>query len=136
MSEMQALRAVSRTLQIVADWRLQTVDQTLLPFDHRLIELDSAQVCREAIVQMQVRGAPLIGAVGAFGLAFGLREDASDAALAAAVDWLGQARPTAINLRWALDRVDKAVRDLAPSDRKSTRLNSSHEWISRMPSSA
>ncbi len=108
---------MSRTLQIVADWRLQTVDQTLLPFDHRLIELDSAQVCREAIVQMQVRGAPLIGAVGAFGLAFGLREDASDAALAAAVDWLGQARPTAINLRWALDRVDKAVKDLAPSRR-------------------
>jgi methylthioribose-1-phosphate isomerase len=59
---------------------------------------------------MQVRGAPLIGAVAAFGLAFALRERADDAALEAAHARLAATRPTAVNLRWALDRVSAAAR--------------------------
>ena len=57
-----------------------------------------------AILTMQVRGAPLIGATAAYGVVLALRRDASDAALAAAIDLLAKQRPTAINLRWALER--------------------------------
>lgn len=108
---------MSRTLQIAGPWRLCTPDQALLPFDERWIELTSATSCRDAIVHMQVRGAPLIGAVAAFGLAFALREEASDEGLDSAVAWLGSARPTAVNLRWALALVQQGVRALAPCDR-------------------
>ncbi|OYW32118.1 MAG: S-methyl-5-thioribose-1-phosphate isomerase [Methyloversatilis sp. 12-65-5] len=66
---------------------------------------------------MQVRGAPLIGAIGAFGLALALREAASDAALAEAVHTLGATRPTAVNLAWALQRVATRVRPLPPAAR-------------------
>jgi methylthioribose-1-phosphate isomerase len=108
---------MSRTLQIDALWRLRTPDQTLLPFEERWMELDSAEACRGAIVLMQVRGAPLIGAVGAFGLAFALREDPGDAGLERAMRWLGDARPTAVNLRWALNRIRDVVAPLAPGQR-------------------
>ncbi len=83
---------------------IRTLDQTRLPFERREIRLADAATCREAIVAMTVRGTPLIGAVAAFCLAFGLREDASDTALAKTRDWLASARPTAVNLAWALDR--------------------------------
>jgi methylthioribose-1-phosphate isomerase len=66
---------------------------------------------------MLVRGAPLIGATAAYGLALALREDASDANLAAAYGRLFEARPTAVNLRWAIDDVAARVRPLAPSAR-------------------
>ena len=66
---------------------------------------------------MQVRGAPLIGAVAAYGLALALRVDASDAGLAAAHAVLLATRPTAVNLRWALDRVRARVAGLAPDRR-------------------
>jgi methylthioribose-1-phosphate isomerase len=108
---------MSRTLQSDGAWRLRTVDQTLLPFEWRDIALTSAESCREAIVAMRVRGAPLIGAVGAYGLAFALREDPSDAALAAAIARLASARPTAVNLAWALERVRRHAIVLEPSQR-------------------
>ena len=66
---------------------------------------------------MAIRGAPLIGAVGAYGLALALQVDASDAALAQAHAALDATRPTAVNLRWALDRVRDAVKPLSPSAR-------------------
>jgi methylthioribose-1-phosphate isomerase len=66
---------------------------------------------------MQVRGAPLIGAAAAYGLALGLCRDASDAGLAEAYGVLHATRPTAINLKWALDEIAAGVRDLAPADR-------------------
>ena len=94
-----------------------TLDQTRLPFEQVTIELDSAQACWHAIRAMQVRGAPLIGAVGAYGLAFALREDASDAALQKATAWLLASRPTAVNLRWGLRRVADRVQPLAASAR-------------------
>jgi methylthioribose-1-phosphate isomerase len=68
---------------------------------------------------MQVRGAPLIGATGAYGLALALRADPSDAALAAAYDRLLTTRPTAVNLRWALDDVRNRVSALKPAERSA-----------------
>ena len=94
-----------RTLWLDDEQRLFTWDQTRLPFESIRIELGSAADCARAISSMQVRGAPLIGAVGAYGLAFALRADASDAGLAAARTALLATRPTAVNLRWALERV-------------------------------
>ena len=100
---------MSRTLRLDADGVLRTPDQTLLPFEHREIALQGAEDCRRAIVAMQVRGAPLIGAVGAWGLALALRDDPSDANLEESERALLAARPTAVNLRWALDRVRRRV---------------------------
>jgi len=89
------------TLQVNAD-HLITLDQTRLPFEQHWIRLDSLRTCEQAIVQMQVRGAPLIGAAAAFGMAFALREGYAPAA---AHQRLAATRPTAVNLQWALARV-------------------------------
>ena len=70
-----------------------------------------------AISAMQVRGAPLIGATAAYGLALALREDASDAGLKTAGEQLMATRPTAVNLRWAIEDVSGHVAALDPSDR-------------------
>ena len=106
-----------RTLWLDADARLMTWDQVRLPFETVEIELASAGDCVRAIWRMQVRGAPLIGAVGAYGLAFALRGDPSDAGLASAHAALLATRPTAVNLRWALDRIRWHVAGRAPEDR-------------------
>ena len=105
-----------RTLRVRGDV-VATVDQTRLPFEHVPLVLADAAACAEAIAAMRVRGAPLIGAVAAFGLAFALREAAGDAALAAAVERLASTRPTAVNLRWALARVAAAAAPCAPAAR-------------------
>jgi methylthioribose-1-phosphate isomerase len=94
-----------------------TFDQTLMPHRVVTIELRSMEDAARAISTMQVRGAPLIGATAAYGLALALDTDPSDAALAGAIEHLARQRPTAINLRWALDEVRKAVAPLAPSAR-------------------
>ncbi|MEM9173602.1 MAG: S-methyl-5-thioribose-1-phosphate isomerase [Myxococcota bacterium] len=104
------------------DEPLRIIDQTLLP--HRfeiatLLDLDSAAV---AIETMQVRGAPLIGATAAHGLALALERDASDGALAAAADRLRATRPTAVNLAWAIDRIADRVRAVASSERAAVAL--------------
>jgi methylthioribose-1-phosphate isomerase len=85
------------------------IDQTLLP--HRFITrtLRSCDEAAEAIRSMVVRGAPLIGVTGAYGLMLALQADPSDGALAAAFERLNATRPTAINLRWALERVRAMV---------------------------
>ncbi|MCM0609393.1 MAG: S-methyl-5-thioribose-1-phosphate isomerase [Ideonella sp. WA131b] len=88
------------------------IDQRLLP--HRLAfeTLATPEAVHHAIREMVVRGAPLIGATAAYGLALALRADAGDAALEAQTTWLKAARPTAVNLAWALDRVAQHVRAL------------------------
>jgi methylthioribose-1-phosphate isomerase len=95
-----------RTIWLDADGtKVHVIDQTKLPFQfetHVLAELADAVV---AIKDMIVRGAPLIGATGAYGLALAAGADASQGALMTAYDALLGARPTAVNLRWALDRV-------------------------------
>jgi methylthioribose-1-phosphate isomerase len=88
------------------------IDQTLLPHRFTTRTIRSCDEAAEAIRSMVVRGAPLIGVTGAFGLMLALQADPSDAALAAAFERLNATRPTAINLRWALERVRATVQPL------------------------
>ena len=93
------------------------IDQRLLPHEFRTLTLRTMEDCAEAIRNMTVRGAPLIGATAAYGICFALRDDPGDAGLAAAYATLHQTRPTAINLKWALDQMQAAVAPLPPGKR-------------------
>jgi methylthioribose-1-phosphate isomerase len=88
---------------------LMVIDQRALP--HRLLVecLTTPQAVFTAIRDMWVRGAPLIGATAAYGLAMQMRLDASNAALSTCVAMLNSARPTAVNLAWALDRMQRRL---------------------------
>lgn len=96
---------------------VEAIDQRALPHAVVPVRIAEADVAALAIRNMWIRGAPLIGAVGAYGLAMALGRDPSDAGLARAHAALDATRPTAVNLRWALDRVRRRVADLAPADR-------------------
>ena len=96
---------------------VEALDQRLLPHARVSVKIGDADAAALAIRRMWVRGAPLIGAVGAYGLAMALDRDASDLALARAHAALDATRPTAVNLRWALDRVRAAVSPLPPPER-------------------
>jgi methylthioribose-1-phosphate isomerase len=102
--------------------RVEVIDQTLLPHALRWCHLDSLAAYCHAISSMQVRGAPLIGITAAFGLAHALVEDASNENMARASAALLATRPTAINLRWALDQVSAAIAPLEPSQRARAAL--------------
>jgi methylthioribose-1-phosphate isomerase len=93
------------------------IDQTLLPYRYVTLRLETVADAARAIKSMQVRGAPLIGAVAAYGMALAMREDASDAGLERAYALLIATRPTAINLKWALDEMMAAVRNRARAER-------------------
>jgi methylthioribose-1-phosphate isomerase len=97
--------------------RVEILDQTRLPQVRSTLWLATAADAAQAIRAMQVRGAPLIGATAAYGLALGLRADPSAAGLATAHALLLAARPTAVNLRWALDRIRQKVATLAAPER-------------------
>jgi len=99
-----------------ARW-IEVLDQRALPHAIIRVKVGDADVAAMAIRKMWIRGAPLIGAVGAYGLALALDRDAGDAALAKAHAALDAMRPTAVNLRWALDRVRRAVAALPPDAR-------------------
>lgn len=88
------------------------IDQTRLPHALATATLRTVEDAARAILTMQVRGAPLIGATAAYGLALALRDDPSDEGLAAAIACLARQRPTAINLRWALEEVRRHVAPL------------------------
>ena len=93
------------------------IDQRLLPHEFKTLTLRTMEDCAEAIRNMTVRGAPLIGATAAYGMCLALRDDPSDAATASAYAVLHKTRPTAINLKWALDQMQVAVAQLPPSKR-------------------
>jgi methylthioribose-1-phosphate isomerase len=93
------------------------IDQRRLPHEFKTLTLRTMEECAEAIRNMTVRGAPLIGATAAYGICFALRDDASDAGFAAAYEALHKTRPTAINLKWALDQMAAAVGQLPPAKR-------------------
>lgn len=95
----------------------QIIDQTKLPFALEIVALRSLEEAAHAIASMQVRGAPLIGATAAYGVALAMRNEASDAGLARACEVLAATRPTAVNLRWALDEMRTVLEPLAPADR-------------------
>ena len=106
-----------RTIWAEEDGAVGIIDQTLLPHRFETVRLGTRDDAARAIRTMQVRGAPLIGAAAAYGLALGLREDPSDAGLAEACAVLRATRPTAVNLAWALERMAAHVRPLSPSAR-------------------
>ena len=93
------------------------IDQTKLPHEFATLTLRNAEAAAHAIVTMQTRGAPLIGAVAAYGLALAMREDGSDESLSKIHDMLAETRPTAINLRWALKRMCDALRNRPRAER-------------------
>ncbi|MSP43342.1 MAG: S-methyl-5-thioribose-1-phosphate isomerase [Alphaproteobacteria bacterium] len=110
-----------RSIWVNSDgWSAGVIDQTKLPHAFVTARIASAEAASQAIKSMMVRGAPLIGATAAYGMCMDLREDASDAALNAAYELLLAARPTAVNLRWALDEMRTALAPLPPAMRVQT----------------
>jgi len=107
-----------RTIWPVEDGNVvEIIDQTLLPHEFAVIQLKTLADAAEAIAVMRVRGAPLIGATAAYGMALAVAEDASDKGLQVAYETLLATRPTAVNLRWALDEAINELRPLAVEDR-------------------
>ncbi|MFP6758000.1 MAG: S-methyl-5-thioribose-1-phosphate isomerase, partial [Alphaproteobacteria bacterium] len=96
---------------------VEIIDQTRLPHEFTVVRLATLGEAAHAIKAMLVRGAPLIGATAAYGLFLAMREDASDAGLTKAYETLLATRPTAVNLRWALDRGRARLSSLAPAER-------------------
>jgi methylthioribose-1-phosphate isomerase len=102
----------TRTIWVEADgFGVGIIDQTLLPHRYATATLMTVADAARAIATMQVRGAPLIGAAAAYGICLALRADPSDDALEQACRQLLATRPTAINLKWALDEMVAAVRN-------------------------
>jgi methylthioribose-1-phosphate isomerase len=107
-----------RSIWVNADgWSIDVIDQTRLPHAFEVLNLKSLDESCLAIRDMVVRGAPLIGATAAYGYYLALRENASDAGMEKAYQGLLQTRPTAINLRWALDRLHIILGDITPENR-------------------
>lgn len=98
-------------------YQVKIIDQTRLPHSFETITLSTLDDAAKAIKDMWVRGAPLIGATAAYGVALALREDPSDDHLSHAVSVLEATRPTAINLKWALNRVSSTLVETSSSDR-------------------
>jgi len=96
---------------------VEIIDQTRLPHEFVVARLESLGDAAHAIRAMQVRGAPLIGAAAAYGLWLALRADPSDVGLREASSALIETRPTAVNLRWAIERMTAWLKPLRPSER-------------------
>jgi methylthioribose-1-phosphate isomerase len=100
-----------------AGWTVHIIDQTRLPWALEVLSLTDLDQAVHAIRTMQVRGAPLIGAVAAYGLCLALRQDPSSEAMERDAALLAGTRPTAVNLRWALDRMLTRLRNTRPEER-------------------
>ncbi|HBT40757.1 MAG TPA: S-methyl-5-thioribose-1-phosphate isomerase [Rhodospirillaceae bacterium] len=98
-------------------WAVEIIDQTRLPFDFVTRRLENVSDAAQSIADMWVRGAPLIGATAAYGMALAMHADPSDAGLATAYDTLLATRPTAVNLRWALDEMRALLVPLSANQR-------------------
>src|SRR6185437_13824141 len=109
-----AMRSIWRE---VDGWSVGIIDQTRLPHALVIDRLTSLAEAAEAIRAMRVRGAPLIGAAAAYGICLALRADPSDAALDGACEALAATRPTAINLRWAIEDMRARLAALPPERR-------------------
>lgn len=106
---------------------VRIIDQRWLPHDFRVVRLVSMEEFATAIRDMWVRGAPLIGATAAYGVAEEMKRNPSDEALNAAWGHLHATRPTAINLKWALDRCRATLAPLAPAQRAEAAFALAHE---------
>ena len=117
-----------RTIWLGDDgWSVEIIDQTKLPHLFETTRLETVEAAGRAIKTMQVRGAPLIGATAAFGVALAMRADPSDTALDQAMTFLAEQRPTAVNLRWALDEMRRVLAPLAPSEREAAAYKRARE---------
>ncbi len=99
------------------NYSVSIIDQTKLPFDFEIVLIDSAEKMIHAISTMQVRGAPLIGAAAAYGVALALVTNTSDAYLMLMAKQLIASRPTAVNLAWAVNRMVTHLIAIAPANR-------------------
>ncbi len=107
-----------RTIWLAEDGRsVEVIDQRWLPHEFRVVTLSTVDEVATAIRDMWVRGAPLIGVTAAYGVAMAMRDDASDAALEAVWHTLHETRPTAINLRWALDEMTRVLKPVPVAGR-------------------
>jgi methylthioribose-1-phosphate isomerase len=107
-----------RTIWLARDGRsVEIIDQTRLPHELVILRLSHLDHAARAIREMQVRGAPLIGATAAYGMALAVAEDPGDRAIENAVVTLAATRPTAVNLAWALSEMQVALADLVPERR-------------------
>lgn len=107
-----------RTIWLADDgWAVEIIDQTRLPFDFVTVRLENVDDAAVAIRDMLVRGAPLIGATAAYGMALAMQADASDENLGNAYEKLLATRPTAVNLRWALDEMSTMLEPLSANER-------------------
>jgi methylthioribose-1-phosphate isomerase len=111
-----------RTIWPAAPGVVRVIDQSRLPFELVTLDLATVEDAAHAIRTMVVRGAPLIGATAAYGLALALRTDASDQRVEEAARILRATRPTAVNLAWALERVRGVIARLAPRERYEAAL--------------
>lgn len=101
----------------VEDGIVKIIDQRFLPHELKIITIDNLENARAAIADMKVRGAPCIGATAMYGMAVSVRNDPSDAAIKTAYDVLNASRPTAVNLKWAIDECMKAMDGVSEAER-------------------
>ena len=118
----------TRTIWLDSDGKsVGIIDQTLLPHQYAIVRLTNLEEAAHAIKSMQVRGAPLIGAAAAYGVWLALLHDTSDDYLERACATLAATRPTAINLKWALDEMLAAVRNRPRAERAAAALKRAQE---------
>jgi methylthioribose-1-phosphate isomerase len=109
-----------RTIWLNADGHsVDIIDQRWLPHEFRVVTLKTVDDVAVAIRDMWVRGAPLIGVTAAYGVAIAMGDDASDANLDVVWDTLHETRPTAINLKWALDEMRRFLRGIPDAERRT-----------------
>src|SRR5436305_1052582 len=117
-----------RTIWLAADGhRVEIIDQTRLPHEliiRRLTRLDDAA---RAIRDMEVRGAPLIGTTAAYGMVLAMAEDPSDRGIEHAAEVLAATRPTAVNLRWAIEELRRVLAETPPEHRLAVALERAGE---------
>lgn len=117
-----------RTIWLGEDGRtVEIIDQTRLPHELVIVGLETVEDAAHAISAMQVRGAPLIGAAAAYGVALGAAEDPSDTGIDKAISRLAATRPTAINLLWALGEMKQALCEVPEPRRRSAALTRAGE---------
>jgi len=120
---MQVAGRAMRTIWLAGDGRsVEIIDQTRLPHELVIVRLSHLDDAARAIREMQVRGAPLIGATAAYGMALAVAEDPSDRAIEEAAATLAATRPTAVNLAWALAEMQGALAGLMPERRAAAAL--------------
>jgi len=110
-------RTIWETSDALETRAVEIIDQTRLPFRFDIVRMETVAEAVHAIMDMLVRGAPLIGATAAYGMALAMRNDTSDENLGDAYVNLLAARPTAVNLRWALDDMKNILMPLEPHQR-------------------